>query len=310
MLTWPRGMGKDHRVRRTLIFFHAHPDDEALLTAGSMARAAAEGHRVVLVVATAGDVGLVGGGVLAAGETLAERRVAELRASAEVLGVERVVLLGYGDSGSDPGSLVDGGFATVPLEEAAGRLAAVLTEVGADVLVTYDRNGGYGHPDHVRVHLVGARAAELARTPLVLEATASRELLQMGVELAAGLGHPVPEDFAPTQLDHWFLPEAEITTFVDVSEHLAAKRAAMAAHASQTTGPDQETDGSNVRTLAAFLALPDELFALGFGTEWYRRRGAEPGTREDDILAGLADPPGGPGAPSRGEDPAAGARLE
>src|SRR5262245_29378453 len=83
----------------TLVTFHAHPDDESIATAGTMAKAAASGHRVVLVVATRGELGEPVPGVLAEGEPLWRRRVAETQQSAGVLGAERVEFLGYEDSG-------------------------------------------------------------------------------------------------------------------------------------------------------------------------------------------------------------------
>ena len=131
-----------------------------------MARAKAEGHRVVLVVATNGEHGEVPED-LRDGETLVDRRRAETEASAAALGVDRVVWLGYRDSGmtgweqnADPSS-----FLRADVEEAAGRLAAVLEEESADVLTTYDWHGNYGHPDHVKVHQVGHRAARGGRDP-------------------------------------------------------------------------------------------------------------------------------------------------
>src|SRR5579862_3311960 len=83
----------------TLVLFHAHPDDEAIATGGTMARAKREGHRVVLVSATRGELGQHAPDSLAPGEQLVERRVAELHAAADVLGVDRVEFLGYLDSG-------------------------------------------------------------------------------------------------------------------------------------------------------------------------------------------------------------------
>jgi len=126
--------------RRTLVTFHAHPDDEAIATGGVMAQAAAAGHRVVLVLATKGELGEVGDGVLADGEALAERRTVEVAAAAEILGVERVAFLGYRDSGmaDDPRRHDDGSFASADVDEAAGRLAAILREEHADVLTVYD----------------------------------------------------------------------------------------------------------------------------------------------------------------------------
>ena len=162
----------------TLVCLHAHPDDEAMSTGGTMARAKAEGHRVVLVVATNGEHGEVPED-LRDGETLVDRRRTETAASAAALGVDRVVWLGYRDSGmtgweqnADPSS-----FLQADVEEAAGRLAAVLEEESADVLTTYDWHGNYGHPDHVKVHRVGHRAAELAGTARVLEATMNRDAI-------------------------------------------------------------------------------------------------------------------------------------
>jgi LmbE family N-acetylglucosaminyl deacetylase len=170
-------------VPHTVISFHAHPDDEALLTAGTLARAAAAGHRVVLVVATRGEAGLAST-AMGTGDVLAQRRTAELMRSAEALGCARVECLGYADSGmADAPSGIENAFARVDTEEAARRLAEILLEEEADVLTIYDPAGGYGHPDHVQIHHVGIRAAELAATPVVLEATVDRGLLQRALRI-------------------------------------------------------------------------------------------------------------------------------
>jgi LmbE family N-acetylglucosaminyl deacetylase len=232
---------------RTCLFFHAHPDDESLLTAGTMARLAAAGHRVVLVVATAGEAGLA-----SEQRSLGAVRTRELHDSARILGCARVVFLGYRDSGLDGSA--PGGFASAPLCEAAERLAGLLREERADVLTVYDQHGGYGHPDHVQVHRVGIEAARLAGTPAVLEATVDRDLLRPFRRLL------------PFDLDAAYLPGSEITHRIRIGGHARAKRASMAAHATQATG------GSSVRTLAAFLRLPYPLFRLMFGTEFYRQR--------------------------------------
>ena len=165
----------------TLVCFHAHPDDEAIATGGSMARAVAEGHRVVLVVATNGDFGEVPDD-LADGETLADRRRAETMRSAEVLGIHRVVWLGYADSGMTGWGQNHGpnSFHAADLDEAAERFAQVLRDESADVLTTYDWHGGYGHPDHIKVHHVGHRAAEIASTPTVFEASMNRDAIVQG----------------------------------------------------------------------------------------------------------------------------------
>ncbi|KOV86374.1 GlcNAc-PI de-N-acetylase [Nocardia sp. NRRL S-836] len=251
------------------MFFHAHPDDEALLTAGTMARLSAEGHRVVLVVATAGEAGLLAGG----GDPGALRR-AELRSSAAVLGCDRLVELGYPDSGllGSPD-----GFSSQDPYRVALRLADVLREENARMLTSYDPNGGYGHPDHRQVHAVATLAARLARTPIVLEATVDRSWYARGLK-AARLAGIKP----PPGADQVYSSRAEITHRVDVRPWLADKRASMAAHASQASSP-----GGDTRTLAALLRLPRPLFRLALGTEWYVRRDVPAGTRMTHPLAEL-----------------------
>lgn len=283
-------------MSRTVVFFHAHPDDEALLTAGTMARLAEEGHRVVLVVATRGEIGEAAG-EFGTGDELAAVRMAELRRSAELLGVARVEVLGYADSGlggegaEGSGDSSDGPlpFALADITEAAGRLAVILRDEVADVVTSYDVHGGYGHPDHRQLHRVAARAAELAGTPLLLEATINRDLMSMGVELARSLGHEIPEEFTggpdSATFDDWFTAADDLTHTIDVSAQLDRKRAAMEAHASQATSADGGT-----RTLAAFLSLPEEYYAMAFGTEWYRDPTAPPGTMHDDLFATLPEP--------------------
>lgn len=268
-----------------MISFHAHPDDEALLTAGTLARAAAEGHRVVLVVATAGGAGLASSAVLAQGP-LADRRLAELRRSAEVLGCARVECLGYADSGmADAPSGAPNAFATADREEAAGRLAALLAQERADVLTVYDPAGGYGHPDHVQVHHVGRLAARLAGTPVVLEATVDRRPLLRLLRAVRWIPG-VPDGFRPARFVDAFAAPARLTHRVDVRRFLVHKRAAMAAHASQA-GAD-----TGSRTLAVLLRLPGPLFSLVLGHEWFVEHGRTP-TRPllDDIFAGVSSNP-------------------
>lgn len=251
---------------KTLVAFHAHPDDEALLTSGTMAKAAAEGHRVVLVLATDGGMGLASSSFHRGQGGLGEVRMGEARRSAEALGVSRVEWLGYADSGSgpilEPNPVGQVRFARARLEEAAERLAAVLRTEQADVLLTYDAHGGYGHRDHVRVHEVGARAAEIARTPRVLEATVPRDTLVRVIRLLSKV-YRFPPEFDPRSFDHAYSARADITHRVDVRAHLRAKRASMQAHASQATGAGD-------RTLAALLRIPRPVARLVFGHEWFR----------------------------------------
>ncbi|GAA3026327.1 PIG-L family deacetylase [Actinokineospora globicatena] len=269
----------------TLVTFHAHPDDECINCGGVMRKAADEGHRVVLVVATRGELGEVEDGFLAPGEDLTTRRVAETHAAAEILGVSRVEFLGYTDSGmmGEPSNDTPGTFWTASVDEAAERLAKILVEESADVLTTYDDNGGYGHPDHIQVHRVGRRAAELAGTARVYQATANRDDVRkhMGAaaaadaEAAAAQGIEAPESFGPPEEWEIGKPLEELTARVDVRAYVAAKRAAMRAHASQ------------ISEESFFLSMPDPVFAEAFGVEWFIREGAGPGITETDIMAGL-----------------------
>ncbi|GAA0607061.1 PIG-L family deacetylase [Kutzneria viridogrisea] len=262
----------------TMVTFHAHPDDECIGCGGVMRRAHEQGHRVVLVVATRGEHGEVAEGFLAEGEPLWQRRVAETHASAEILGVQRVEFLGYVDSGmmGRPTNEEPGSFWTASVEQAAQQLAAILREENADVLTCYDDNGGYGHPDHIQVHRVGMRAAELAGTPRVYQSTMNRDHMVRGMkafaEQAAAAGIEMPQVQEDVQFGK---PESELTAAVDVTEFLEYKRKAMRAHASQ------------ISEQSFFLAMPEEGFRYSFGTEWFIRAGQGPGITETDLMAGL-----------------------
>jgi LmbE family N-acetylglucosaminyl deacetylase len=262
----------------TLVTFHAHPDDAEITCGGTMARAKAKGHRVVLVVATRGELGERRPGVLDEDESLTDRRVAETLAAAEILGVDRVEFLGYHDSGmaGDAANTAPGAFASAEVDEAARRLAAILEDERADVLTVYDDNGGYGHPDHIQVHRVGVRAAEIAGTPVVYEGTINRDYLKRLMIEHAGAMDGIDESERPTaeDLDGIGVAESRITTTVDVREFVDVKRKAMAAHGSQI-GPE-----------SFFLAMPDEAFRESFGYEWFIRRGAPAGTRETTLFEG------------------------
>src|SRR3954470_3967155 len=174
----------------TIVFFHAHPDDETIITGGTMAQLARGGHRVVMVTATKGEHGEVEDGFLSPGEELWQRRVVETAASAEILGVARHEFLGYVDSGmmGTPENEAANSFWGCDVEEAAGRLAAILRDEAPDVLVVYDDNGNYGHPDHIQVHRVGVRAAELAGVERVYEVTVDQDYFRDLFKRADELG--------------------------------------------------------------------------------------------------------------------------
>jgi LmbE family N-acetylglucosaminyl deacetylase len=261
----------------TLVSFHAHPDDECIGAGGTIAKAARDGHRVVLVYGTRGEHGEVADGFLDDGEHLWQRRVMETERAAEILGAARVEFLGYVDSGmmGTPENDAPGAFWRADVDEAAERLAKILREEAADVLTIYDDHGGYGHPDHIQVHRVGVRAAELAGTPNVLEMTMNRDQIKRA--MAAGR-ETAPEGVEIPDIEEiseeFGSPEAIITTAVDVADLVDVKRAAMAAHASQ------------IADSSFFLAMPPEAFREVFGTEWFIRRGVPSDHRDDDVFAG------------------------
>jgi LmbE family N-acetylglucosaminyl deacetylase len=264
----------------TLVAFHAHPDDECIAQSGTLAKATADGHRTVIVYATRGEVGQVPDGFLDPGETLVERRRAEAERSAAVLGVSRVEWLGYRDSGmvGTPDNDDPRCFWRADVDEAAARLAGILRDEGADVLTVYDDHGNYGHPDHIQVHRVGVRAAELVGTPQVLELTFNRDHLRGMIRAAVEAG-AWAEDLPDLDDPDMPLgtPEKLITTTVDVRDFIDRKRASMEAHASQ------------VQDTGFLLALDADAFRHAVGHEWYIRRGVPPGHHDDDVFAGVAD---------------------
>jgi LmbE family N-acetylglucosaminyl deacetylase len=253
----------------TVVAFHAHPDDEALLTGGTLARLTAEGHRVVIAVAT-------DGAMREATAPGAHIRLDELRASAAVLGVARVVHLGYADSGHGPVLYPDPPdrvrFARADVDEAAARLAGLLRDEHAEVLLSYDRCGGYGHRDHLKVHQVGARAAEMAGDVRVLEATLPREPIVWLSHVLRSLRLVVRYDVQAAR--RAFSPRSEITHRLDVRRFAPQKRAALAAHASQVS-----KKGRSGRAFWVLIRLPAPVFGLLLGREWFVEPGSPPGGR-------------------------------
>ena len=251
----------------TVVFVHAHPDDEALLTAGTMADLALRGHRVVLVVATDGAAGLAD----VQHHNLAAIRRDELHASARVLGVHEVYWLGYGDSGLNA-EVHPQPDAPMPLvyasrDEVVTRLASILREEAAGVVVGYDQNGGYGHPDHMAVHEIVYEAAAKAGVPRILEATLPRDFFARLLHRLQWLKRFIPE-FDPTVFDDAFAARREITHTIDVRDLIEVKRDSLRAHNSQTTGGDVP------RTVTVLLKLPTWLYRRLFGKEYFIERGA------------------------------------
>lgn len=267
----------------TLVCLHAHPDDEAIATGGCMARAHAEGHRVVLIVATDGAHGELPHD-LADGETLEDRRRAETMASAAALGIDRVEFLDYTDSGMTGWDQNNHhqAFCKADPDTVAARVADLLRQERADVFTIYDWHGGYGHPDHIQVHRVGCRAEQLVRDDLpglrVLESTMNRDGMRRMISIAQemGIDDAGPDgqdgsDFDPDgPMDDgnpMGTPEAELTLGVDVRAFTEHKRAAIAAHRSQ------------VSDSSFFLQMPPEIFVEAFGHEWFIEHGQPLGLR-------------------------------
>lgn len=257
----------------TIVFLHAHPDDEASATAGSMARAAARGDRVVLVYATGGEHGTAPE-QLAPGQSVADFRRGEALHSAGVIGIQRVEWLGYHDSGMTGWDQNGDGLAFANADDAAAgrRLADIIDDEDADVVVGYDWHGSYGHPDHVKVHPVAKSAvAQANRAPRYLESTQSRDHMRALYQRAVDAGAVLDDEFNPDNPaddgNPFGEPESDITFKVDVRDLIETKRSALACHASQ---PDAQ----------GMLQMPEVIFREGFGFEWYIEPGAPKGLRE------------------------------
>jgi LmbE family N-acetylglucosaminyl deacetylase len=265
----------------TLLLVHAHPDDEAVSTGGVMMKAHAEGHRVVLVTATRGEVGEISNMDEATSRPrLAEIRTEELRRAGEILGVDRQEFLGYRDSGmretadnENPAS-----FHQAPLAEAAERLAKILREERPAVVVTYDPTGTYFHPDHLKAHQVTSAALDLLKSEgwelrkLYWNAIPRSYIEAMREQMAA---EGRPSSF--TDNPDMGVPDELLTTIVDVSPYVDRKRAAFRAHLSQNS-PEM-----------FFMNTSDEEFRRAFGREFYQLARGELGAPrpEPDVFAGV-----------------------
>ena len=275
----------------TLMTVHAHPDDEATFTPGILARYGAEGIRTVVVACTDGSCGDGPGGVKP-GEAahdpaaVAALRRAELEASCGVLKVGHLELLGYADSGMIgwPQNSAPGSFWATPVEQAAARLAELMLRYRPDVVVTYDENGYYGHPDHIQAHRITVAALELAAVPAKLywttvPRTAVDLLAEMMQEIEGGTDVDGADDAVRLGAT-----EEEITARVDVSEHCDRMYEALSMHESQSPN-------------ISLLTVGRERYARLSGIEAYIRAdnaddagdpaGSGASVPETDLFAGL-----------------------
>ena len=293
----------DHPRRMVLV--HAHPDDETIGTGASMAKYAAENVLVTLVTCTLGEEGEV---LVPELEHLAadredglgQHRIGELAAAMEALRVTDHRFLGgpgrWRDSGmmGTPANERPDTFWQAPFDEAVRELVAVYREVRPQVVVTYDENGGYGHPDHIQAHRVAVAAFDAAGDPAYAPETGEpwqasklywttvpKSLLQAGIDALKAAGES--DFFGVDSADDlpFGVPDEQVTTQVDASAHLDAKVAAMRAHRTQIA-----VDGP-------FFALSNGVGQQAFGIEHYilargeRGPGDGPDGREDDLFAGL-----------------------
>ncbi|MEW2495899.1 N-acetyl-1-D-myo-inositol-2-amino-2-deoxy-alpha-D-glucopyranoside deacetylase [Streptomyces nodosus] len=296
---------------RRLLLVHAHPDDESINNGATMARYAAEGARVTLVTCTLGEEGEVIPPALAhlapdRDDVLGPHRAGELAAAMAELGVTDHRFLGgpgrYRDSGmmDAPQNRRPEAFWSADLDEAAGHLVAVVREVRPQVLVTYDPDGGYGHPDHIQAHRVAVRAAELAGDPgfrpelgapweiakiywnRMPRPVAEAAFARLGEELGATpFTEAASVEDVPGVVD-----EALVTTEIDGAGFAAAKVAAMAAHRTQ------------IEVAEPWFALSNALAQPLFTTEYYTlvRGGTtvppvgdrSASDRETDLFQGVA----------------------
>lgn len=265
----------------TLVCVHAHPDDEALFTAGVTSHYADLGYRVVLITCTNGQLGMddharPGSDPLHDVEVTRATRAAELQRAAVVAGFARVVTLGYDDSGMTGWSQNESrqAFMNADVGCVARTIAAIFDEEDATVVVTYDENGFYGHPDHIMANVVTRAALELASSPRRLYyPVAPRGVLEEFVE-----GARAKDVFLPA----WILNAAHtvsddmVATTMDVRAFARRKHEAIATHASQVDNAD-------------LVTMDEELFTLLFGVEYYQRawsRDVASGD-ETDLFGGL-----------------------
>ncbi|MET9882437.1 N-acetyl-1-D-myo-inositol-2-amino-2-deoxy-alpha-D-glucopyranoside deacetylase [Streptomyces sp. NPDC006430] len=290
---------------RRLLLVHAHPDDESITNGATMAKYAAEGVHVALVTCTLGEEGEVIPPALAhlaadRNDTLGTHRIGELAAAMAELGVTDHRFLGGPGRFRDSGMMGaeqnrrPGSFWSADVDEAAAHLVEVIRELRPQVLVTYDPDGGYGHPDHIQAHRVAMRGAELAAEttyrrdlgdPWEIEKVywnrVPRSVVEEGFARleAAGSKTPFPGTASPDDVPGVVADEQISAEIVAEEEFVAAKAAAMRAHATQIA-----VDG-------AFFALSNDLAQPLFSREFYElavgRSGAPAGEREHDLFAGV-----------------------
>ena len=270
----------------TMMAVHAHPDDEASSTGGVLAAYADQGIRTVVVTCTNGEFGDAQGGVKPGQEghdeqAVARQRLAELRESCAILGVTDLELLGYHDSGMPDWDYKDrpDAFCNIPQAVVAARISGLIERYRPQVVITYNDQGLYQHPDHVHASLCTQAAVKDTGIPAKLYLTAMRGSDWRKVwDALRDLGLEVPdfENVDPEVVRRGLEEEQRITTTVDIRPVLSRKRDALFAHGSQIND-------------SWFSKLPSEIAEATFGRESFIRASDTTGAPvpEDDLFAGL-----------------------
>lgn len=269
-----------------LLLVHAHPDDEALTTGGTIARYASAGVHVVLVTCTNGEVGEVAevpelGTVDEIRERLGEIRADELKEACRRLGDVDLRMLGYHDSGMQgtPENDDPRAFVNQDPAKAAAAVADIIRDTRPEVLITYNEIGLYGHPDHIRAHEIALAAVEETAADhavaKVYYTAVPRSMLLAGRELASATGRNPDDFFTVEEIERIATDDDDVTASIDVSGFVDRKFAALEAHRTQAG------------TTEVFLEIPEEIRALAMGTEHYvlaRTTLQRPARRETDLF--------------------------
>jgi LmbE family N-acetylglucosaminyl deacetylase len=278
----------------TMMAVHAHPDDEASSTGGVLAVYSAQGIRTVVVTCTNGEFGDAAGGIKPGQDghdeaAVARQRLGELRESVAILGVSNLELLGYHDSGMPDWDYKDrpDAFCNIPQAEVAARISGLIDRYRPQVLITYDDQSPYQHPDHVHASRCAQKAFADTGIPAKLYLTAMRRSDWQKIWEAlreAGADVPDFENTPPEVRERGAASEQRITTTIDIRQVLERKRDALMAHGSQIQD-------------SWFSKIPQDIVEAVFGYEHFIRASDGTGAPlpESDLFAGLrtaADQPG------------------
>ncbi|MEO7571098.1 MAG: mycothiol conjugate amidase Mca [Acidimicrobiales bacterium] len=277
-----------------LLSIHAHPDDESSKGAGTVAKYHAEGVRTVLVCCTGGEAGDILNPAMDRPEVKADItnvRKAELDRAAAIIGYDEVVMLGYRDSGM-PDSEANANpdcFAQADVDEAVGRLVAIIRRIRPQVIITYaDEQGGYLHPDHLRVYDISHPAVDRAADPAWYPEAGepwqvSKVYYSIWSKRRLELTHAKYKELEleSPYSDEWFdrpWQDERITTAIDIDGYAEVRFEALLAHATQIDPESKFWFGLPREVSAAIHPFDDYIRATSL---------VDAPTPEDDLFAGL-----------------------